>query len=140
MHGHHCKDLTACLKVEMAAVARGAIVSRPTSDCVRYDRVIDWNNRLYRVQIKYVSVSACNCEGAVQLNLRKNGGSFYSRDEVDALLVYISQTDGVYWLGPEVFHERSTLQIRCAPSRNGQQSKCLMAEDYRWDVVLQNGI
>ena len=140
MHEYHCKDLMACLKVELAAVAKGAIVSRPTSDCVRYDRIIDWNKQLYRVQIKYVSVPACNCEGAVQLNLRKNGGSFYSSDEVDALLVYSPQTDGVYWFGPEVFHKRSTLQIRYAPTLNGQQSKCLMAENYRWDVATQNGI
>ncbi len=132
MQEHHTKDLIACLKVEMLAAMKGAIVSRPTTDFARYDRIIDWNGKLYRAQIKYVSVPAGNCEGAVQLNLRKNGGAFYSREEIDALLVYVPQTDSVYWFGPEIYHGRSTLQLRYAPAKNGQLINCLMAEAHLW--------
>lgn len=132
MQEHEKKDLIACLKVELAATERGIIVSRPVSDFTRYDRILDWNGKLYRVQIKYVSVSATHSQGAVQVNLRKNGGPFYSQDEIDALLVYIPQTESIYWFGPEVFHGRNTLQIRYNPSLNGQKAKCLMGEDYIW--------
>ena len=132
MQEHHTKDLIACLKVELAAAERGAIVSRPISDFTRYDRVLDWNGKLYRVQIKYVSVKACHVEGAVQLNLRKDARSCYSQDDIDALLVYVPQSDCVYWFGPEVFHGRSSLQIRYAPAKNGQKTGCLMGESYRW--------
>jgi hypothetical protein len=132
MEEHHAKDLIACLKVELAAVRNGAIVSRPTTDFARYDRIIDWNGQLYRAQIKYVSAAAAHCEGAVQLNLRKNGGAFYSREEIDALLIYVPQTDCVYWLGPEIFHERATLQLRYAPAKNGQKTNCLLWEEHLW--------
>lgn len=115
MQEHHTKDLIACLKVELVAAARGAIVSRPVSDFTRYDRVLDWNGKLYRVQIKYVSVPACHAEGAVQLNLRKGANRCYSRDEIDALLVY-------------------------APTKNGQKTGCLMGESYLWSVDVSRDV
>lgn len=45
---NHDKDLLACCKVEMRALILGAVVSRPTTDFARYDRVIDWGGKLYR--------------------------------------------------------------------------------------------
>ncbi len=49
---NHDKDMLACLKVEMRALLLGAVVSRPITDFARYDRVIDWEGRLYRAQVK----------------------------------------------------------------------------------------
>ena len=128
---NHAKDLLACLKVETLALLKGAVVSRPTTDFARYDRVIDWNGRLYRAQIKFASVAAQHCSGAIALNLSKGKRAFYTREEIDALLVYIPQSDSVYWFGPEVFDRRLALQIRLEPPRNNQRG-CLMARDYLW--------
>lgn len=128
---NHDKDMLACLKVEMRALLRGAVVSRPITDFARYDRVIDWDGQLYRAQIKYVSCAACNCSNAVQLHLTKGSRLCYTSQEIDALLVYIPTTDGVYWFGPEIFCGRKSLQIRLAPPLNNQK-KCLMASEYLW--------
>ena len=128
---NHDKDLMACCKVDMRALILGAVISRPTTDFARYDRIIDWEGRLYRAQIKYVSRAASNCVGAVSLNLRKENRPCYTASEIDALLVYIAQTDQLCWFGPEIFDGRSALQIRFTPPLNNQK-KCLMADKYLW--------
>ena len=128
---NHGSDVLACLKVEMRALRRGAVVSRPITEFARYDRVIDWDGRLYRAQIKYVSCAACNCAGAVHLGLTKGSRLCYTSQEIDALLVYVPTTDGVYWFGPEIFCGRKSLQLRLVPPLNSQK-KCLMACEYLW--------
>lgn len=128
---NHDKDLLACCKVDMRALILGAVLSRPTTDFARYDRVIDWSGRLYRAQIKYVSCAASNCQGSVLLHLSKGSRPCYTAQEIDALLVYIAPSDQLCWFGPEVFDGRAHLQIRFMPPLNNQK-KCLMASDYLW--------
>lgn len=128
---NHDKDLMACCKVEMRALILGAVVSRPTTDFARYDRVIDWGGKLYRAQIKYVSCGASNCQGSVLLHLSKGSRPCYTAAEIDALLVYVAPSDQLCWFGPEIFAGRSSLQIRFTPPLNNQK-KCLMASDYLW--------
>lgn len=129
---NHDKDLLACCKVEMRALILGAVVSRPTTDFARYDRVIDWGGKLYRAQIKYVSCAASNCRGSVLLHLTKGNRPCYTAREIDALLVYIAQSDQLCWFGPEIFHGRSSPQIRFTPPLNNQLNRCLMADKYLW--------
>ena len=45
------KGALACLAFDRRAIEKGAVVSVPMLEA-RYDRVLDWNGRLYRVQIR----------------------------------------------------------------------------------------
>ncbi len=108
------KGHIARLKVEARAAELGAYVSIPTTD-TRYDLVIDSENFLYRVQVKYADVSMRNSRGSVLLSLLKNGKT-YSASEIDALLVYVAKVDRVCWFGPEVFHGRQSITLRYKPA------------------------
>ena len=121
----------AVLMVMVRAAELGLVVSRPTTDAVRYDLVIDVAGRLYRVQVKYANGSSANAAGVAQVELRRNGRG-YTSDEIDALLVYLPATDRVYWLTPDVWEGRSVIQLRYQEARNGQRVGCLMAEGYIW--------
>ncbi len=46
------KGALACLAFDRRAVEKGGVASVPVID-VRYDRILDWEGRLYRVQVKY---------------------------------------------------------------------------------------
>ena len=102
----------------------------PSLPC-RYDLVLDYRGKLYRVQVKYADCKAQNSQGAVPLDLRRRKRR-YSRAEIDALLVYIPQIDQVCWFGPEIFDDTINLQLRMLPTRNGQKRGCLMVEEFVW--------
>src|SRR5262245_27649955 len=85
----------AIAKVFTRAVEKGVASSRPMIEC-RYDLVLDDGLRLYRTQVKYAGGrSPKQCQGVVPVGLRKwrNDGRkaipFYTRDEIDLLLVYV---------------------------------------------------
>jgi hypothetical protein len=124
------KGQIALWQVVLAAFHKGACVSLP---CVpaRYDLILDYQGRLYRAQVKYADCKAQNSRGAVRLDLRRRKRC-YRRDEVDVLLVYVAQIDRVCWFDPEVFDNKINLQLRMAPTRNGQKHGCLMVSDYVW--------
>ena len=130
------KGALACAKLDQRALEKGALTSIPIADA-RYDRVVDWEGRLYRVQVKYTDCPAPSSANAVQVNLRSVGhgglsGNGYSIDEVDAVVVYIAQADALCWFGPEVFEGRSALTIRLAPPKNGQQQGIRYYGDFLW--------
>jgi Protein of unknown function (DUF3257). len=132
------KGELACLKVEQIALEKGYIVSKPTIEGTRYDRIIDCNNRLYRVQIKYAGTKQTNSEGCICIDLRKktNSGkkiSSYNRNEVDVVLAYIPEIDKVCWFEPDLFEGKQTLTIRYEPSKNGQVKNIIFAENYIWN-------
>ncbi len=124
------KGQIALLKVQLAAAKNGALVFLPSIPC-RYDLVIDYKGRLYRAQVKYADCKAQNSQGALRLDLRRRK-RLYTREEVDVLLVYIPQIDGVCWFEPEVFDSTMNLQLRMLPTRNGQKRGCLMVEEFVW--------
>lgn len=128
----------ALAKAIQRALEKGIIPSRPLVEC-RYDLVLDDGSYRARVQVKYGGgKSPRQCDGVVPVGLKKwrNDGRaciwHYTATEIDAVLVYVQKIDKVLWFGPEVFEGRSMLQIRLQPARNGQQTGCLMAEDYLW--------
>jgi hypothetical protein len=123
-------------KVEMRALELGVVCSRPVVEGTRYDCILDYGGKLYRAQIKYANGKTTNTVGVVQVNLRKEikgeKNHPYLEHKIDVLLVYLPKIDRICWFGPEVFNGRPNLAIRIAPSRNGQQKRCLPAENYLW--------
>jgi len=127
------KGELAVLRTMLRAHEKGWVTSRPTRDC-RYDLVLDDTARLYRVQVKYAGRRASHCEGAISLDFTKGGRRerTYLDDEIDAVIAFVAPADCVVWLGPELFHKRRNIQLRCAPSRSGQTAGCLPVSDLVW--------
>lgn len=126
----------ARLKVETRALELGIICSRPSVEGIRYDCILDIAGKLCRAQIKYCDCAAGNSSGAVQLRLKSNVGQgaarCYSKEEVDALLVYIPSIDRICFFPQKVFCGKTGLTIRLEPSRNGQHKGCVHALNYLW--------
>lgn len=124
------KGILAVLRVQERALTKGWLVSAPTNPC-RYDLVLDDGKRLYRAQVKYANSPSPHSQGAYRLDLKKRGRT-YSRAEVDVVIAYLPNGDKICWFEPEVFDGKKTLYIRVAPTKNGQRSKCILADDHRW--------
>jgi PD-(D/E)XK endonuclease len=127
------KGELALLRTLQRAVEKGWIASRPTRDC-RYDLVLDDGDRLYRAQVKYAGRRAVHCQGAVSLDFTKGGkrDRRYMDHEIDAVLAYVAPADTVVWLGRDHFHQRRAVQLRYAPTRNGQTNGCYLVSDLAW--------
>jgi hypothetical protein len=130
------KGELACIKFEQRALEKGYVVSRPVLEC-EYDRVVEIEKKLYRVQIKYAACKSSNSDGAVQANIGKAGlkhGSHkpYDSCDIDAMVVYIPSIDKLCWFDKDVWVCRRMLNIRYKASKNNQTKGCWMAENYFW--------
>jgi hypothetical protein len=97
----------------------------------RYDLVLDYGGRLYRAQVKYADSKSPTSQGVIRVDLRRRKRC-YTKEEIDVLLVYVPQIDKVCWFGPEFFDNKVGLQLRIAPTLNGQKAGCRMVDDYIW--------
>ena len=120
--------------MELTAMGRRVHTSIPTNPECRYDMVVDQCGKLYRAQIKYAGGVSDKCAGVARVSLTKGdrGEKRYTSDEIDVLLVYVPIADKLCWFGPEIWHNKTGLHIRYAPSRNGQSNGCIMLDDYVW--------
>ena len=126
----------ACSKFETRALEKGAIVSKPSCEC-SYDRIVDFEGKLYRVQIKYADSPSTNADGAVLATVGKAAKTKgyhvpYESKEIDILVVYLPKIDKVCWFDRSVWKDKRKLQIRFAPPKNGQTKGCRFAKDYVW--------
>ena len=130
------KGEMACRLFDARAIEKGMVSSEPVVDA-RYDRILDDGNRLIRVQIKWAGREGHNAAGAVQARLavRYNGKvtkRAYTKDEVDALVVYIPAKDCFCWFEPNHFVGKSILSIRIKKSKNNQSNGVTWFEDFLW--------
>lgn len=126
----------ARVKVEARALELGVVFCRPAVEGTRYDCILDIDGKLYRAQIKYCGRVSSHASGAFTVRLKSNPGQgaarCYTRDEVDALLVYLPSADKIYFFPPEVFCGKAAISIRLEPPRNRQLKGCILAENYLW--------
>ena len=114
-------------------------VSKPMSNNVRYDLIVDINDRLYRVQVKSTaSVKDGKMEFATKTtNYIKGSWSSnrYSTNEVDMFFLYCVEND---WCGLFIPDEEipGTLYIRTVPPKNNQKVGIRLMEDYCFDKQL----
>ncbi len=88
------------LKVELRAIEKGWIVSRPTHDDCRYDLVLDDGARLYRAQVKYSGTKSSNSENSIPVKLNRVGNKGqslggYQAEDVDVILAQGILTRGL---------------------------------------------
>lgn len=129
------KGQLAVSKAELRAFELGFLPSRPLFD-TRYDLIIDKENKLLRIQVKYANGKPSNTSGAVVVKLeyedRQKNIYTYQKSEVDALVVYIPKLDRLCFFPKDIFVNKKKLSIRIAKSKNNQKRGIIAAEDYYW--------
>jgi len=79
------KGDVAEMAFDLEATKRGYNVSKPARISLCYDRILECNGRMFRVQIK----SAHGNGKYISVMLRKSNKSLYSPDEIDIFAIYI---------------------------------------------------
>ena len=137
IHSNTKHGLIAQNKVELRAIEKGYMISRPITECSRYDAIIDFGTHLERVQIKYAGSKHTESSGVCVVDFRKksiNGimRKTYSADEVDAILVYLPDIDEICYFPISFIKGKGRLSIRYAKSKNNQKSGIILADNYIW--------
>ena len=137
MHCNTKHGLIAQNKAELRAIEKGYIISKPITECSRYDMIIDDGVDLQRIQVKYAGSKQTSSTGSCLVDFRKkslNGRTrnSYTRDEVDAVLVYIPEIDKICYFPVSVIEYRTTLTIRFTKPKSNQRKGIIFADDYIW--------
>ncbi|MHA2279794.1 MAG: group I intron-associated PD-(D/E)XK endonuclease [Promethearchaeota archaeon] len=127
------KGEIACSKFECRALEKEIIISKPNLDC-SYDRIVDIDGKLFKVQVKYAGQERKGCVIAnVTKTCRKREQKVaYEIDEIDVIVVYIPMWDKVLWLPQEAWAKKKAVALRTELTKNGQSKYCLFAKDYIW--------
>lgn len=131
------KGEIAQAKVEIRALEKGYIVSRPMIEGTRYDMIIDNGEKLSKIQIKYAGGKHSVSKGSAVVDFRKtsNNGkqnNGYFKNEVDAIIVYLPQVDKICYFPIEMLEGKTSLTIRYENSKNNQSKNIILVEDYKW--------
>lgn len=131
------KGIKAQLKAELRANELGYIVSKPTTECCRYDMIIDTECGLKRVQIKYCDCKASESSGAVELRLKKVSSNkkekpYYTQDEIDALVVYVKPIEKLCYFPIDVIAGKKSITLRYEASKNNQTAGTFDCLKYIW--------
>ena len=137
MHSNTIHGLIAQNKAELRAIEKGYVVSKPITECARYDMIIDNGETLERIQVKYAGGKQQNSVGSCVVDFRKksiNGKmrNGYTKEEVDAILVYVPQLDKICYFAIDFIENKSTLTIRYDAPKSNQSKGIIVAEDYYW--------
>lgn len=128
------------LKCQMFLIENNGIVSKPVLDNARYDLLLDYNNKIYRIQIK---TSRWNKEGETIVFSCKSSHAIsqgnkimkYTPEEID---YFMTEWDNNFYLIPcEKEAAQFTLRL-CDPNNNARFVKDVhWAENYLAEKVLQ---
>ena len=99
------------LKCQMFLIENDFIISKPVLDNARYDLILDYNNKMYRIQIKTSRWSIENetivfsCKSTHSIS---NGNKImkYTPDEID---FYMTEWENQFYLIPVKKKERNLL-------------------------------
>ena len=112
-------------------------VSKPLTNNVRYDLIIEKDNKLYRVQVKTTAnIKDGKMEFATKTTNYTKGTwstNHYSKNEVDLFFLYCLEND---WCGlfiPDNEDIPTTLFIRTMSPKNNQKVGIRLMEDYSFD-------
>ena len=117
-------------------------VSKPLSDNLRYDLIVDINNILYRVQVKTTSVikdeKMVFSTKTTNYVKGKYSSNAYSSDEVDMFYLYYLEND---WRGLYIIEKGETTPVemgmRLTPPKNGQTKGIKMAVDFEFSNQIK---
>jgi prevent-host-death family protein len=113
----------------------GIPVLRPQYEHGPYDLVLEIDDALLRVQIKWGAYHAdgeivCVRVGRSRHTPRGYVTRKYTADEVDAVGVYCRDLDRCYLIPMEVAAEKYMLHLRLGPAKNAQRAALNWAADY----------
>jgi len=136
------KGALAELALAHHAARQGIVALRPVVEGRRYDLVLDFGDRLWRVQCKWgalrgavVIVHTGTCRHTPHGYLRTT----YTLDEIDALGVYCGDLDRCYLLPVAAVSGKNYVHLRLTPARNNQKALVTMACDYELGAIAQLG-
>lgn len=131
------KGIEAQLRAELRANELGYIVSKPTTECCRYDMIIDDGMSLKRIQVKYCDHAPADADGSVHVEFRKcsNNGKerpCYTEKEVDAVVVFVAPIKRFCYIPIDVVANKTSINLRYQSPKNGQRAGVYMCKDYYW--------
>lgn len=127
------------LKCQLYCLEQGYTVSKPIVDNARYDLLLDYNGKIYRIQIKTARWMSEEHEGIV-FNCKSqhsiSGGNKimkYTPDEID---FFMTEFEDKYYLIP-CDKSRVEMRLRFKPTKNHQDDKAYFAKDYVFEEVIK---
>ena len=127
------------LKCQMYCIEQGYTVSKRVIDNARYDLILDYNNKLYRIQIKTSrwtneehEALIFNCKSQHPTS-EGNKILKYLPEEID---FFMTEFEGKFYLIP-CEKAQSECKLRFKPTKNNQDNRCKFAKDYLFEEVLK---
>jgi hypothetical protein len=127
------------LKCQLYCLEQGYVISKPILDNARYDMIIDYNGKFYRIQVKTSRWMSEEHEGIV-FNCKSqhsvSGGNKimkYSPEEID---FFMTEFENEYYLIP-CDKARSEMKLRFKPTKNNQDNRAFFAKDYKFEEVIK---
>lgn len=108
MNKTHQKGEIAELKFQLECVNKNYTLSKSPQDCA-YDYVLDKNNSLYRVQVKYRSFTKNKTVSISCVNSNKYNNRIYNKNSVDLFAIYISNIDKIALIPISCFNKSRTI-------------------------------
>ncbi len=127
------------LKCQLFLLEQGFVVSKPVLDNARYDLILDYNNKLYRIQIKTSRWMSEKHEGIIfncKSQHRTSDGNKimkYTPDEID---FFMTEFENQFYLIP-CDKIRGEMRLRFKPTKNHQDNKAYFAKDYLFEEVIK---
>ena len=75
------------------AMTNGFVVSAPRTDAAQYDRIVDSNNKMYRVQIK---ARRGKGEKTIVIQITRSRNQRYTENDADIIALYIENNNSWY--------------------------------------------
>lgn len=118
---------------------KGCIISKPLSSNARYDLIVEYNNKLYRVQVKTTNTIREETKMVFATKTTNyNKGSWksigYTSDDIDIFFLYCLKNNwcGLYF-GEENGDFIKEITIRTELPKNNQSKKIRLADDYAFE-------
>jgi len=115
------------------AASLGFSVSKPYGDSERFDFIVSWNRRLYRVQVKSTHIAPTRGVYKVGAHCCWGGRDIYTKDEIDFIAVYVVPENAWYLIPIEATRGRKRLCLH----PNVPHRACYKYEKYReaWGLM-----
>src|SRR5260221_1887316 len=115
------RGIIAQLQVELRAHNKGYFTSKPQSDLLPYDLIIDTGNTLLKAQIKFCNRLSCGNKHRLELKLynEQSNRPFYSKADIDVILVFVPKINNILIYNSKDFNRKKTISINLS-NKNSQ--------------------
>lgn len=86
------------------AIKKGYNVSMPLLDASLYDCILERDNKLFKIQIKYIGKNRRRHGKGYQINLKRTGKPYYELYEVDFFAIYYEDANGFFIIPNKLQH------------------------------------